>query len=108
MATLAVQDISTAGLEATYASAAGGGDQFSNDGKTLLHVKNGSGGDITVTIASQVACSQGSTHNTAVVVTAGEERFIGPFDPARYNDANGMTQLTYSGVTSLTIRPMSL
>ena len=66
------------------------------------------GGDITVTIASQRACDQGSTHNAAVVVTAGEERFIGPFDPARYNDSNGMTQLTYSGVTSLTIRPMSL
>lgn len=105
MATLAVQTVTTAGLEATYASAAGGGDQFSNDGTVVLHVKNGSGGDITVTVASQVACSQGSTHNTAIVVTAGEDRFIGPF-PERYNDASGMVQLTYSGVTSLTIRPL--
>lgn len=108
MATLTVADINTAGYTPTYASAAGGGDQFSNDGKTLIHIKNGSGGSITVTIASQVACSQGGTHNTAVAIPAGEERFIGPFPPDRYCDANGMTQLTYSGVTSLTIRPMSL
>jgi hypothetical protein len=108
MATLTVQDVSTAGLEATYAAAAGGGDQFANDGKTLIHVKNGSVGDITVTIVSQRACDQGSTHNTAVVVTAAEERFIGPFEVSRYNDASGFVQLTYSGVTSLTIRPMSV
>lgn len=106
MATLAVQTATTAGLEATYASAAGGGDQFSNDGTVILHVKNGSGGDITMTIASQVSCSQGSTHNTTCVITAGEERFAGPFPTDRYNDANGMVQLTYSGVTSLTIRPI--
>lgn len=108
MATLSVQSVTTAGLEATYATAAGGGDEFSNDGDTIVHVKNGSGGDITVTIASQIACNQGSTHNTAVVVTAGEERFIGPFPVDRYNDSDGMVQLTYSGVTSLTLRPMKV
>ncbi len=107
MAVLSVQSVTTAGLEATYAAAAGGGDSFSNDGKTILHVKNASVGDITVTINSQVACDQGSDHNAAVVVTAGEERFIGPF-PARYNNASGAVEVTYSGVTTLTVRPLSI
>src|SRR4051794_5552022 len=98
MATLAVQDVTNAGTVPTYGAAAGGGDQFQNDGKTMFHVKNGSGGSITVTFASQKSCDQGSTHNTAVAVAAGAEKMVGPFDPSRYNDANGYCQVTYSGV----------
>ena len=108
MATLTVQDVNSGGAVPTYAAAAGGGDQFSNDGKTMIHVKNGSGGSITVTVASQVSCSQGATHNTAVAIAAGAEKMIGPFPTDRYNDANGFVQLTYSGVTSLTLGAFQL
>lgn len=86
----------------SYAAATSGGDQFANDGKTFIHVKNG-GTSKTVTIGSQVACNQGSTHNTAVAVSSGGEAMIGPFDPSRYSDTSGNCQLTYSAVTSLTI-----
>jgi len=103
MALLTTQQIVLAGLEATYASCAGGGDTFSNDGQTFLHVKNGSGGDITVTINSVEACNQGSDHDVAVVVTAGEERMIGPFPRKRFNSATGTASISYSGVSSLTI-----
>ncbi len=102
MATLVPQDVSTAGVVPTYAAATSGGDQFANDGKTMVHVKNG-GTTTTVTVASQQACSQGATHNTAVAVTSGGERMIGPFDTSRYSDSGGNVLLTYSAVTSLTI-----
>jgi len=102
MATLAVQDISTAGVVPTYAAATSGGDQFSNNGRVMLHVKNG-GATMTVTIVSQQACSQGSIHSTAVAVTSGGERMIGPFDPSRYSDGSGNTFLTYSAVASVTV-----
>jgi hypothetical protein len=108
MATLAVQDVNTSGIGPTYAAASGGGDQFPNDGRTLLHVKNGSGAPITVTVASQRSCDQGSTHNTTVSVPASGERMIGPFPTDRYSDSNGFVQLTYSGVTSLTVAALSL
>lgn len=108
MATLSVQDINTAGVTLSFAAAAGGGDQFSNDGKTLLYVKNGGGGSINVTIASQRACDQGATHNTVVAVANGSEKTIGPFPPERYNDASGNAQVTYSGVTSVTVAVASL
>jgi hypothetical protein len=43
MATIAVTQITTAGVAPpTFVAAAGGGDQFTNNGKTLFEVKNGS------------------------------------------------------------------
>lgn len=109
MATLTVHDISTAGVTPVYAAAAGGGDQFPNDGKTLVHLKNASGGIITATFVAQVACNRGTVHSSAVAVpiTTGE-KWCGPFDPAIYNDANGMCQITYSGVTTFTVAVGSL
>lgn len=103
MATLTAQTIVRAGLEATYAAAAGGGDEFVNTGVEVLHVKNASVGDITVTVVSQATVDGLAVADRAVVVTAGEERFIGPFPTNVYNDANQKIQVTYSGVTTLTI-----
>lgn len=104
MAELVVQEVLLTGLEPAYVAAAAGGDYFANDGKTLLEARNASGGNITVTVASQKTCDQGATHNAAVVVplTTGQ-RMIGPFNRTRFNDANGRVQITYSGVTSLTV-----
>ncbi len=104
MATLATQSITRAGLEATYAAAAGGGDKFAPDANAVLHVKNGSGGDITVTVATQGTVVGNPIADNAVVVTAGEERFIGPWPYEHYSAAaDGLAAITYSGVTSLTV-----
>lgn len=110
MATLTVAACTVAGLDPTFVAAAGGGDQFANDGFTVLEVKNGSGGAITVTIVSQAGVSDaaGTQIKSAAVsvgATTGHKR-IGPFKPAQWNDANGMVQVTYSGVTSLTVVPV--
>lgn len=116
MAQLTVQRI-TQGLSAgTYSgllqalvAANAGGDKFQNDGRTYLHVKNGGGSPITVTIDSRINCNQGHDHNPAVSVGAGEERLIGPFGP-EFNSTDGLNNVdvTYSGVTSVTVNPFSL
>jgi uncharacterized protein (DUF697 family) len=109
MATLSVNAITSAGVvEAALVAAAVGGDQVQNNGRTFLKITNGSGGAITVTVASQVTCSQGSTHNATNAVAAGATDLMGPFDTTRFNDANGYIQITYSGVTSLTIGAFSV
>jgi len=100
---ITVQSMINTGLEATYASANVDGNYFTNDGNTFLHVINGHSADITLTIDSPTQCSQGSSHDIAVVITAGEERMIGPFDQGRFNDDNGRVNITYSLVTALTI-----
>lgn len=104
MATLTVQQTDLDGVVPSYVACAGGGDEFLNDGKTMLHLKNGSGGALTVTVDSLVNCNQGTDHNSVTSVGATAEAMIGPFGITRFNDSStGRAAITYSGVTSLTI-----
>lgn len=116
MAALTVQTILQSGLEpAALAAAAGGGDTFADDGsqRTFFDVNNGSGGDITVTFNYQLAAQNlpgyGSIapSDRAVVVTAGERRIIGPFGRG-FISAAGVVEVSYSGVTTLTVGAFSL
>jgi len=104
MAVLTTQSIirTGTGLEPSYESCAAGGDSFVNTGKEFLHVKNGSGGSLTVTVVTPVTVDALAVTDAAYAIPAGEERMIGPF-PCRYYATNGSTSITYSGVTSLTI-----
>ena len=108
MAVLTVQSVSRTGLEATYASCAAGGDTFVNSGYELIHIKNGHSGAQTVTVVTPATSYGLAIADVAVEVTAGEERFIGPFPPAVFNGASDTVSLTYSGVTSLTIAVVKL
>jgi hypothetical protein len=109
MATLTVQAITLAGTTPSYTGAGTSGDEFTNpDGKAFLHVKNGGGSQITVTINSQVPCNYGHDHDITVQVSAGGEKLIGPFGPGRFNDTSGKVQVTYSSTTSVTVAVLSL
>ena len=109
MAELTVQSASQSGLNPTYAAAASGGDTVDNDGKTVLHVKNGDSSELTVTIASQVTSPEPGTTATdvAVAIPAGEERIIGPFQASGFNDASDELSISYDAVTSVTIAAIS-
>jgi len=116
MALLTVITLAEDGLDDTdLVAAAGGGDTFSNDAnvRTLLFVKNASGGAITVTATAQVTSKDvtgvgGMTKGNIVhSVPAGGESLIGPFTRA-FNNASGQVVITYSGVTSLTVGPVVL
>lgn len=111
MATLATQSISRAGLGPTYAAAAGGGDAFTPNKDTFLHVKNTSGGAITVTIVTPRNDQYGNPvadNAISVPLTTGD-RMIGPFPADAYADpTTGLASITYSGVTNLTIAAVQL
>lgn len=103
MAVLTVNEISRAGVSGALTAAAGGGDSFANDGRTYLDINNGSGGSITVTFVTQQTVDGLAVADLAVAVGAGVRTKVGPFPPGIYNDVNGRVQVTYSGVTSLTV-----
>lgn len=107
MAQLAIQTIARTGLEAAYAAAAALGDEFLNNHRTFVHVKNGSGSSIDVTFAVQSKVDTLPVTARTVAVPAGEERMIGPFGP-EYDDTDGNVQVTYDDVTTLTIAAISL
>jgi hypothetical protein len=93
---------------------AGGGDSFPNDGYTCLLITNGSGAPITVTFADGpgAVSPEGAVAfnaDVAVAVPAGASRLVGPFtDKARFNDVNGRVVVTYSGITSLTVKAIRM
>lgn len=100
MATLTVQDTANTGLNATYTAATAAGDEFANDGNTILHVKNGSGGSLTVTVATTQTVEGLSVSDAAIVIPDTEERFIGPFAVRTFG---GTVGVTYSTDTSVTV-----
>lgn len=108
MATLTVVNASIAGVDMTGAACAGGGDQWANSGQEILQFVNGSGGSINVTVATQATVDGMGLSENVVAVGAGATKTIGPFPPGRYNDGSGYAQITYSGVTSLTVKVLKV
>ena len=113
MAILAVQQISRPGLNPALAAAAVAGDAFPNTGRVVLRVKNAHATVArTVTAVSQLpagAIPQGAAKaDVAVAVPALSERWIGPFDPASFNDANGRVVVTYDTEADLTVGAYAL
>lgn len=107
MADLTVQVIVLTGLTPTYGACLIGGDAVVNDGRIFLHFVNGATESI-VTVNSVKPCDQGADHDVVVTVPANEDRMIGPFNQARFNDANGKLQITYTNVTTITVAAIRL
>lgn len=110
MAVLTVVPISVTPAVTTMVAAAGGGDEFRGTGKEILRVRNGGGSPITVTIAAvnPAGCPAGTLHNIAQAVAAGAEIAITNLNPDRFNAADGNVDVTYSGVTSVTVGVIGL
>lgn len=110
MATLTVQSITRAGVTPSYGAAAGGGDAFLCDADTFFHVKNGGGGSINVTLATPgTHIPDVGVEDLVVSVGAGSEKMIGPLPQGTFGDpADNMVDVTYSGVTSVTVAALKL
>lgn len=107
MALLTVQTITQSGILPTK-TAASVSDTFANNGKTFYSITNGSAGTVNVTVDSLATCSFGFDHNLTMSVAAGAERFIGPFEPSRFNSAAGLVTVTLDSATSVTCAVISL
>ena len=110
MATFTVESSDEDGLAATYNSAASGGDQFANDGRIVLHIKNTNASARTVTVTAQNTSIPkrgfgNLTKSNAAVSVPGTtgERFLGPFPMDAFNDASGNCQITYTAETGVTV-----
>ncbi|MCB1972155.1 MAG: hypothetical protein KDG54_17270 [Geminicoccaceae bacterium] len=114
MAALTLQTIALAGIVPAY-SAVNSQDtvKVNTAQRNFLHVKNGGGGSINVTITAVKTSArvQGvgtvSISDEVVAVAAGAEKIIGPFTEA-YMDTDGTVTIDYSGTTSVTAGVFSL
>jgi len=111
MATLTVNAVTRAGFRDDNAlvAAAGGGDKFLPSKDTWIRVNNGGGSPITVTVATP-----GSTYGLAIAdvsvsVTNAQSQVIGPFPAELFaNPTDGLADITYSGVTTVTVGAFKL
>lgn len=104
MALLAHQQVQITGPAISLASAAGGGDTVVPDDRLFLWVKNASGAPITVTVVVPGTYFGQALPDVAVSVPATTgERLIGPLDRRLADPSTGLINITYSGVTSLTV-----
>lgn len=101
---LARQQLSDTGLIAAYSPAAPEGHAVENNGKVILHVKNDSEVDVTVTVKTGYSVNGLKLADRVVNVPAGRAIFIGPLDPAIYNQSDGLAgqvAIDYSAVENV-------
>jgi hypothetical protein len=105
MAALTVYTIDYDGVdvESAYAAAAAS-QEFANDGRTFVHIKNASGGSITCTFTTAGTYRSHAIADTVVTVgaTTGEQ-MVGPFPKEIYNANDGNIDITWSATPSVTI-----
>lgn len=104
MATLTTQPMISTGLAPSYQAAAGGGDALVPSSTTFLHVINGGGSPVTVTLVTPgVVDGDLAIADRAITVTNGTNKMI-PVSPETFRDpATGLATITYSAVTSVTV-----
>lgn len=109
MATLGTQVIALSGLNPTYAAATGGGDKCEVGDRVFLHVKNGGGASMTVTLTSVAAVRGQAAANVTVSVPASGERMIGPLNAdLLQNASDGLCAIGYSATTSVTVAALRI
>lgn len=101
------ENIVRSGLIATYLSdytvVATNTYIIRNNGKVLLHFKKSGAGNCDLIIITPNTVDGLAVGDRTVIIPATTgDKFIGPFPPSIYNDANGDIEITLSEVTGLT------
>lgn len=83
------------------------GNSFTNDGKTVLLVNNGSGGNVNVTFAvsaSKYTVNDAITKTPNGPVAAGDVGFYGPFPTAIYGNTVNVDYDTGTSITAAVVQ----
>lgn len=103
MATLAVQGITTSGLEATYAAAtATTGDRFLPADGTFLHVINGNASSVDVVLTTPDTVDGLAIADRTITIPTTEERFIAVPD-SLYRASDGLATVVCTPAASVTL-----
>ena len=103
-----IQVISLSGITPSYEAANVDGNMWRNSGRETIHVINGGGGAVTVTLPTPATTGSGLTiEDRDIVVGAGADAMIGTLKPGEHNQAAGTADagkayIDYSGITSVT------
>lgn len=108
MATLTVQTLAKTGTQLTENACAGAGDEFANDGKTILWFKNSNASTRTLTLVTQATTDGLAVADRTITLLGTDDTQVADLDRQVYNDANGRVQMTYSTEVGLTVAVFKL
>ena len=107
MATITARKIVEGGTAMSLSACATGGDAILKSGVEILHIVNNHASvQYTISVTAQTTSVRHPSYgvltkaNQTVNVAAGTEAFMGPFRQNAFNDANNLTQLTYTVTSS--------
>ncbi len=86
---------------------AANGNDFGNNGRQFLWVKNGDSGSHNLTIKTYPkgdAPGGLDFSDEVIAIAAGVEKLVGPFPPSIFNDAANRVQLDWSASTSMKVQ----
>lgn len=112
MAALTLHNVSPSGKTVSYVAAAGGGDTVKAGSRTFISVRNGGGGSVTVTVNdTKTKAPAGAAEfdpDLEVVIAPSTEKVIGPLPAERFANLSGNAEISYSGVTSVTVAALKV
>lgn len=82
--------------------------QVDNDGKMFLHLINGGGGTVVLTIETPGLVDGLAIADRTVSILAATNQMVGPFPRHIYNDANGKVNFSMDVITSVTVDALHL
>lgn len=104
---IAVIESDSSGILITKTAAnAGDGNSFdlTNAPNAIIYLENGDASPTTATfVTTTIVDGDLTVLDRAVVVAAGTEHAVGPFNPQQYLDTSNVITVTFSSVTSLTV-----
>lgn len=99
-------------LNAPAAVDAANGNSFTNTGRELIEITNGSGTTLTVTFITNGVYAVGTVQyalaDINVSVSNATSKVCGPFDKTTYNDGSNLVDVDWSTSNSVTARVISL
>ena len=95
---LSVQDVGPSGITPSYTTVTATDNYyFPNDGSVMVHMKNTTATDCTVTIETPVTYEGLSVADKTIsVVNTTGDVMAGKFPPAAYNNSDGRVKMTFS------------
>ncbi len=90
-------------MNTTYSAANVDGHSFANSGRTFLHARNNHTAAITLTFQTPLQVGGVDVEEVAVQIPVGEERMVGPFAPAVFNQSGAVVYVDFDLITNLTV-----
>jgi hypothetical protein len=105
--TVSVQTIITTGISPTLNAASTDGNDFLNDGRTVLNIRNGNIVTLYYTVTTPLTQDGLALDDLSGTISAAQEKFIGPFNKTIYDGAGGKATISWSTPTTITFVVLS-